>query len=68
MIKSTRLLILLLAVAAGLGAFNMTSQAVGSTDLITICFRAKTIQVPYYLRNRYYAFGAYDGPCLVSNP
>ena len=68
MIKSIRLLMLLLAVAAGLGAFNVTTYAVSSTALVTICFRNKTIQIPYYLRFRYYSFGAYDGPCFVSTP
>ena len=70
MIKSTRLLLLLLALAAGLGVFslNSTSYAIGSTELITLCFRNKTIQIPYYLRFRYYSAGAMDGACVVSGP
>jgi hypothetical protein len=68
MIKSTRLLLFVLAMSAGLGAFNVPSHAVSGTDLITICFRNRTIQVPFYLRFRYYGNGAVDGACPVSNP
>lgn len=68
MIKSTRLLTLLLAVVAGLGAFNLTSYAVSSTTLMTLCFRGRTIQVPLYLTYKYYPLGAMDGPCPLSGP
>ena len=68
MIKSTRLLLLLVALVTGLGAFNMTSHAVSGTELITLCFRGKTIQAPYYLRFKYYGLGAFDGPCPISGP
>lgn len=68
MIKSTRLLMLLLALAAGLGVFNISTQAVGPTELITLCFRGKTIQAPFYLRFKYYGLGAVDGPCPISGP
>lgn len=66
--KCIRLILLALAVVAGVGAFQSTSQAVGSTDLVTICFRGNSIQVPFYLRSRYIAAGAYNGPCVSSNP
>lgn len=66
--KSIRLLLLSLAAAAGIGAFQSTSYAVGSTQLITICFRGNTIQVPFYLRFRYFTAGGYSGACLVSAP
>jgi hypothetical protein len=61
---------LAMATAAGLGAFglNSSSHAVSGTDLITLCFRNLTIQVPFYLRFRYYANGAVDGPCPISGP
>ena len=68
MIKSTRLLMLLLALAAGLGVFNMSTLATGPTELITLCFRGKTIQAPFYLRFKYYGLGAVDGPCPISGP
>lgn len=68
MIKTIRLALLALAAAAGIGAFQHTSHAVGSTDLITICFRGNTVQVPFYLRFRYFTAGGYAGPCLTSNP
>lgn len=66
--KSIRLVLLALAAAAGIGAFQSTSHAVGSTELITICFRGNTIQVPFYLRFRYFSAGGYNGPCVVSGP
>jgi hypothetical protein len=66
--KSIRFALLALAVAAGLSAFQTTTHAVGSTQLITICFRGNTVQVPFYLRFRYFTAGGYAGPCLTSNP
>jgi hypothetical protein len=66
--KAIRLLLLSVAAAAGIGAFQSTSHAVGSTQLITICFRGNTVQVPFYLRFRYFTAGGYAGPCLTSNP
>jgi ABC-type sugar transport system substrate-binding protein len=66
--NSIRLLLLALAAAAGIGAFQSTSFAVGSTELVTICFRGNTIQVPFYLRFRYFTAGGYNGPCVVSGP
>lgn len=63
-----RLALLALAAVAGLSAFQHTSHAVGSTDLITICFRGNTVQVPYYLRFRYFTAGGYAGQCVTSNP
>ena len=68
MIKATRLLLLTLSACAGLGAFQCTTYAINSTDLTTLCFRNRTIQVPYYLRFRYYGAGAIDGACPISNP
>jgi ABC-type sugar transport system substrate-binding protein len=66
--KTIRLALLALATAAGIGAFQSTSHAVGSTQLITICFRGNTVQVPFYLRFRYFTAGGYAGPCVTSNP
>jgi ABC-type sugar transport system substrate-binding protein len=66
--QSIRLILLALAAAAGVSAFQSTGHAVGSTQLITICFRGNTVQVPFYLRFRYFTAGGYAGPCLTSNP
>jgi hypothetical protein len=63
-----RLVLLSVAAAAGIGAFQSTTYAVGSTELITICFRGNTVQIPFYLRFRYFTAGGYAGPCLTSNP
>jgi hypothetical protein len=66
--QTIRLTLLALTAAAGIGVFQTTSYAVGSTQLITICFRGNTIQVPFYLRLRYFTSGGYSGPCVVSAP
>lgn len=66
--NTIRLALLSLAAAGGFCAFQSTGYAVGSTQLITICFRGNTIQVPFYLRFRYFTSGGYSGPCLVSAP
>lgn len=66
--KTLRLLLLSLAAAAGIGAFQGTTYATGSTELISICFRGNNIQVPFYLRFRYFNAGGYAGTCLVSAP
>jgi hypothetical protein len=71
--KSRRFLMLSLAVILGAGAFGLdsilTPPALAQTDtLVTMCFRNRTIQVPFYLRPRYIAGGAMDGPCPASNP
>ncbi len=67
--KSTRLFLLALSAAIGIGAFQSAIQAAGSTALVTICYRGNTIQVPSYLQGRYLAIGGtYTGPCLVSSP
>lgn len=66
--NTVRSVLLAIAAAAGIGAFQSTGYAVGSTQLITICFRGNTIQVPFYLRFRYFTSGGYSGPCVVSAP
>ena len=71
--KSRRFLTLSLAVVLGAGGFGLesflTPPAFAQTDfLVTMCFRNRTIQVPFYLRPRYIAGGATDGPCPASNP
>lgn len=63
--KSKRLLAMLLAVAAGLGMYGFETFAAPPATA-TICFRGNTIIVPFYLRTRYIAAGAYDGPCATS--
>ena len=35
-------------------------------DLVPLCYRGKTIQVPFYLKPRYITNGAMNGPCPVS--
>lgn len=38
-----------------------------NTSLVTMCFRNRTIEVVFYLRNNYIAAGATDGPCVTSS-
>ena len=55
-----------LAGVVGLGGAAVTALAQGD-DLVTLCFRNRTIQVPTYLINRYLAVpGTLTGPCPVS--
>ena len=55
-----------LAGVVGLGGVAATALAQGD-DLVTLCFRNRTIQVPFYLINRYLAVaGTTTGPCIVS--
>ena len=56
-----------LAGVVGLGGAAVTALAVGGDDLVTLCFRNRTIQVPFYLINRYLAVpGTTTGPCNPS--
>lgn len=55
-----------LAGVVGLGGVAATALAQGD-DLVTLCFRNRTIQVPFYLINRYLLVpGTTTGPCIVS--
>ena len=55
-----------LAGVVGLGGAAATALAQGD-DLVTLCFRNRTIQVPFYLISRYLAVpGTMAGPCPVS--
>ena len=55
-----------LAGVVGLGGAAVTALAQGD-DLVTICFRNRTVQVPTYLLNRYLAIaGTMTGPCIVT--
>ncbi len=50
-----------------MGGAAVTALAVGGDDLVTLCFRNRTIQVPFYLINRYLAVpGTTTGPCITS--
>lgn len=69
--KSKRPFSLLLAIVAGASAFSILAPlraAADPTDLVTICFRNRTIQVPQYLVTRYQAAGAthIGQPCPIT--
>ena len=53
--QSKRSISLLLALLAGVSAITVLAPSASAdpTDLVTICFRNKTIQVPLYLLPRY---------------
>jgi len=61
---SKRITLIALAVLSGLGAAGVTAFAQGD-ELVTICFRNRTVQVPNYLLPRYLAVaGTTQGPCI----
>jgi hypothetical protein len=63
---SKRILLIGLAVLSGLGAVTVPALAQGD-ELVTICFRNRTIQVPAYLLPRYLAVaGTTAGPCATT--
>jgi len=60
---SKRITLIALAILSGLGAASMTALAQGD-ELVTLCFRNRTVQVPAYLVPRYLAVvGTTQGPC-----
>ena len=63
--KSRRLLMLALALAAG--AAPLVQSIAAGDDFVTLCYKTRTIQVPFYLRFRYIGAGAMDGPCTASS-
>ena len=65
MIKSRKFILLALAIAAGAAPLLTTALAQGDT-FVTMCYKTRTVQIPFYLRARYMGAGAIDGPCSVS--
>ena len=63
---SKRIIMMTLAGVVGLGGAAVTALAQGD-ELVTLCFRNRTIRVPFYLVSRYLAVpGTTAGPCIVS--
>ena len=63
---SKRITLIALAILSGLGAASVTALAQGD-DLVTLCFRNRTVQVPAYLVPRYLAVaGTTAGPCITT--
>ena len=57
----------MLALALAAGAAPLLQQAVASgDDFVTMCYKNRTVQIPFYLRTRYMVAGATDGACGVS--
>jgi hypothetical protein len=64
--SSKRFLSITLAAIVGLGAAGLTALAASGDDLVTLCYRNRTIKVPTYLQSRYIGVGATIGPCSPS--
>lgn len=64
--KNTRLATLALAVTFGAMAFSLVTPALAQLQLVPMCFRNRTIQVPSYLATTYQLQGATPGSCVVS--
>ena len=63
---SKKTFLMALAAVVGLGGAAVTALAQGD-DLVTLCFRNRTIQVPSYLVPRYLAVvGTTSGKCIVT--
>lgn len=63
---SKRIAMMTLAGIVGLGGAAVTALAQGD-DLVTLCFRNRTVRVPSYLVSRYLAVpGTTAGPCAVT--
>lgn len=65
-LKNNRSKTLLSAAIAGTVAFSFVVPALAQTNLVTVCFRSRTVQVPSYLFPTYQLAGATPGPCVVS--
>lgn len=61
---SKHVLALAAVVVAGLSVAVTSAIAQGPDELVGICYRGRTIQVPAYLVPRYIAKGADPVPCL----
>ena len=64
--KSKRYLVLSLAILIGCGSFIVPSVAQSGDTLVYLCYRGVTIQVPFYLKQRYINRGALNNPCPTS--
>ena len=62
---SKHFLMLAVAIVGGLGAV-ITSALADGDELVILCYRDRTIQVPSYLVPRYVLKGAVAGSCPVS--
>ena len=61
--QSKRLFLLSLAVIVGLGGAAATALAQSGDQIVTLCYRNRTIKVPAYLVPRYIAKGAQRDAC-----
>lgn len=66
--QSKRLFLLSLAVIVGLGGAAATALAQSGDQIVTLCYRNRTIKVPAYLVARYIAKGAQRDACVTTNP
>ena len=66
--QSKRLFLLSLAIIVGLGGAAATAIAQSGDQIVTLCFRNRTIKVPSYLVSRYVAKGATRDACPTTNP
>ena len=63
---SKKATLMALAVIVGLGGAAATALAQGDA-LVTLCFRNRTVQIPFYLVPRYLAVpGTTSGKCIVT--
>ena len=63
---SRKFLFMALGAIVVAGSLIVPSSQGADDDLVFLCYRGQTIQVPFYLKPRYTAKGAANGPCFVS--
>ena len=69
---SKPLLALVIVFAAGTSAVSAAAPkranaATSGDKLVKLCYRARTIQVPFYLKQRYTSNGATVGACVTTS-
>lgn len=64
--KRSKVLLMLGAAVIGAMGASVSSAVAGPDDLVLICYRTRTIQVPSYIVSRFIFKGATAGACVTT--